>query len=184
MALRRTTAPAEPLLSAADVRFDLRLFDATQDDAIAGFITAATEELDGKDGILGRALVTQQWELTLDRFPNACEFPIPLPPLRSVESITYVDSNGDTQTLDTSVYSVDTASEPGYVHLKYGQTWPATRTQRDAVTVAFTCGYGAADAVPERIKSAVKLKVKDRYDQTQDNREAVERLLFPFRVFG
>lgn len=184
MALRRTTAPAEPLLTPAAVRFDLRLFDAAQDAEIAEFIAAATEELDGKDGALGRALVTQKWELTLSGFPCASEFKIPLPPLQSVESITYVDSNGDTQTLATSVYAVDTASEPGVVSLKYGQAWPATRCQRDAVTVAFTCGYGAAGDVPERIKSAVKLKVKDRYDQAQDNAGAVDRLLFAFRVFG
>lgn len=183
MALRRTTAPATPVLAPDALRFDLRLFDTAQDTAIEGYIADATERVDGKDGILGRALVTQQWELLLDAFPCASVIRIPLPPLVSVQSITYVDTDGATQTLATSVYAVDTASEPGVVSLKYGQTWPSTQCQRNAVTIAFTCGYGTAAAVPERLKSAIKLMVKDRYDQTQDNAAAIDKLLFPFRVF-
>jgi uncharacterized phiE125 gp8 family phage protein len=184
MRLRRTQAPDEAILSAADARADtIRIVDDSQDDTIDALIAAATEAFDGKDGALGRALVTQSWELLLDRFPCACEFAIPLPPLRSVESITYVDTNGDTQTLATSVYAVDTTSEPGVVSLKYGQVWPTTRCQRNAVTIAFTAGYGTGDDVPERVKSAIKLKVADLFYQTQDNAAAVEALVFPFRVF-
>lgn len=184
MALRRTEAPAEPLLSAADARADLRLVDDSQDADIDLKIAAATEYFDGKDGILGRALVTQKWELSMDKFPFGCEFKIPLPPLQSVESITYLDTNGDEQTLATSVYAVDIASEPGVVSLKYGQVWPSTLSQRNAVTVAFTCGYGTADEVPERIKSAVKLKVVDLFEQAEGNGKAIDSLVFGYRVFG
>lgn len=185
MPLRRTEAPAEPLVSAADVRADtIRIVDDSQDDTIDALILAATEHFDGKDGILGRALVTQKWELTLDRFPCASEIKIPLPPLRSVESITYLDTNGDEQTLATTVYAVDTAAEPGVVSLKYGQTWPSTLCQRNAVTIAFTAGYGVAEDVPERVRSAVKLKAADLFYQTQDNDKSIDALVFGLRVFG
>lgn len=183
MRLRRTAAPDTLPLTVDDLRFDLRLVGTTQDADIEGYIADATGRLDGKDGTLGRALVEQSWELLLDRFPCASEIPIPLPPLRSVTSITYVDTDGATQTLATTVYAVDTASEPGVVSLKYGQTWPSTLCQRNAVTIAFTCGYGLSDDVPDPLKSAIKLMVKDRYDQTQDNEAAIARLIFPYRVF-
>lgn len=183
MALRRTAAPDTLPLTVDDLRFDLRLIDTAQDDDIEGYIAAATDALDGAAGALGRALVEQRWELLLDRFPCASEVKIPLPPLRSVESITYIDTAGATQTLATSVYAVDTASEPGVVSLKYGQTWPATQCQRNAVTIAFTCGYGLSDDVPAALKSAIRLAVKDRYDQTTDNEAAIARLIFPYRVF-
>lgn len=190
MALRRTEAPAElPLRVDDSLRLQLRLFDDAEDAIIEAMVAAATEHLDGKDGILGRALIEQSWELLLDSFPCASEIRIPLPPLRSVESITYVDSNGDTQTLATSVYAVDTASEPGVVSLKYGQTWPSTRCQRNAVTIAFTCGYGTSDDVPERLKSAIKLMVGDLYANREAQGEAMVRnatadaLIFPFKVF-
>jgi len=184
MALRRTAAPDELPVSVDDVRFDLRLIDTSQDDAIESYIAAAVEELDGKDGTLGRALVTQSWELILDRFPCASEIKIPLPPLQEVTGITYLDTNGDAQTLATSVYAVDTASEPGVVSLKYGQTWPSTRCQRGAVTIAFTCGYGVSSDVPESIRSAVKLEVADRLEQRSDNAKAIDRLLFRYRVYS
>ena len=184
MRLRRTSAPVEPLLKPEAARADLRIVDESQDDDIALKIAAATEYFDGKDGILGRALIEQSWELLLDRFPCESEIRIPLPPLRSVESITYVDPDGETQTLATSVYAVDTASEPGVVSLKYGQTWPSTRCQRNAVTIAFTCGYGVSDDVPARIKAAVRLKVVDLYEQTEGNGKAIDALAYGYRVFG
>lgn len=191
MALRRTAPPAELPLAAADVRAHLRLVGSAEDADITAMLTAATEQLDGKDGILGRALVTQSWELLLDRFPCDSVIRIPLPPLRSVESITYIDTAGATQTLPTSVYAVDIASEPGAVSLKYGQTWPATLCQRNAVTIAFTCGYGTSDDVPGRLKSAIKLMVGDLFENreasivgaTRVDNPTVDSLLFPFRVF-
>jgi uncharacterized phiE125 gp8 family phage protein len=182
--LRRTAAPDELPVSVDDVRFDLRLIDTSQDAAIESYIAAAVEELDGKDGSLGRALVNQSWELILDAFPCASEIKIPLPPLQEVTGITYIDTNGDEQTLATSVYAVDSASEPGVVSLKYGQVWPATRCQRGAVTIAFTCGYGVCGDVPQSIRDAIKLKVADRLDQQSNNAAAIDRLLFRYRVFS
>lgn len=190
MPLRRTTAPATLPLAVADVRGHVEAIGTVHDEKLEAMLTAIVEQLDGKDGILGRALVTQEWELMLDTFPCASTIKVPLPPLQSVESITYVDTAGATQTLPTSVYAVDIASEPGVVSLKYAQVWPATINQRNAVTIAFTCGYGAAEAVPGRLKAAIKLMVGDLFE----NREAsilgvsrvdnptVDSLLFPFRV--
>jgi hypothetical protein len=62
--------------------------------------------------------------------------------------------------------------------------WPATRCQRGAVTIAFTCGYGVCGDVPQSIRDAIKLKVADRLRQANDNIEAIERLLFRYRVFA
>jgi uncharacterized phiE125 gp8 family phage protein len=191
MALRRTEAPTEVPVTVAEAKANSNITGTSQDDEIEAMIASATEQLDGKDGILGRALCTQEWELLLDAFPCGSEIKVPLPPLQSVESITYVDANGDTQTLATSVYAVDVASEPGVVSLKYGQVWPTTQTQRNAVTIAFTCGYGEAGDVPERIKSAIKLMVGDLFENREaqqtvklENNPSLNRLLFPFRVFA
>ncbi len=184
MRLRMLTAPDELPVTLAEARTHLEIVDTDRDDAISAWIADATGELDGKDGILGRALVTQQWELALDRFPCGSEIGIPLPPLRSVESITYTDTNGDTQTLATSVYAVDTVSEPGVVSLKYGQTWPSTRCERNAVSIQFTAGYGTADDVPETLKSAIKLRVGDRFANRESQATDLSSLIFRFKVFA
>ena len=191
MRLRLIEAPAaaDPVVTLAEARTHLEILDTARDDAIEAWITAATEQLDGRAGILGRALVTQKWELLLDTFPCASTIAIPLPPLRTVESITYVDSDGATQTLATSVYAVDTASEPGVVSLKYAQVWPATRCERNAVSIQFTAGYGAAAVVPERLKSAIKLMVGDLFANREASGDdlkanpALQALIFPFKVF-
>lgn len=114
-----------------------------------------------------RAFITQTWRLSLDCFP--CVIHVPMPPLQSVSSIAYIDSAGDSQTLASSAYQVDTYTEPGRIREAYGYTWPATRTQSNAVTVQFVAGYGAASAVPDTIKTAIKLVAASLYR----NRESV-----------
>lgn len=172
MALTLTTAPEAPLLSLAEARAHCRV-DAWEgsppthedDDELTAYVAAATGELDGRDGWLGRALITQSWSLTLDRFPEGRTIALPLPPLQEVASIVYVDGDGIEQTLASSVYRTVTAAEPGYVELKYQQSWPASRVQKAAVTLSFTAGYGGAAAdVPELIRTYVRWRVAQFYD--------------------
>jgi len=78
---------------------------------------------------------------------------MPLPPLQTVESVVYVDENGDTQTLDPSQYVVDNSEEPARIVPAFGACWPRVQPQPGAVKVAFTAGYGdAADNVPKDLK--------------------------------
>jgi uncharacterized phiE125 gp8 family phage protein len=113
--------------------------------------------------ITNRALITQTWDLYLDAFP-AWELFVPKPALQSVSSISYVDTDGVTRTLATSEYLVDAKSEPGRITPVFGGIWPVTRWQTNAVTVRFVCGYGAANAVPESIKSWMLMRIKTLWD--------------------
>jgi uncharacterized phiE125 gp8 family phage protein len=90
-------------------------------------------------------------------------------PIQTVDSVSYTDSDGATQTLASNQYKVDIVTEPARVVPAYGTTWPATRNEINAVTVQFTCGFGAAAAVPESIKSWIKLQVGAMYE----NRESI-----------
>jgi uncharacterized phiE125 gp8 family phage protein len=65
-----------------------------------------------------------------------------MPPLQSVEEVTYVDADGVLQTLDPSVYQVSTHRRPGQIWLGTGQSWPATKDEREVVTVTFKAGFG------------------------------------------
>ena len=87
-----------------------------------------------------RAFLTQQRRLTLDAFPGCIR--VPRSPLRSVESIRYLDTDGQQQTLDTARYRIDTDSEPGRIVPAWGESWPAARALIASVTVAYTAGYG------------------------------------------
>jgi uncharacterized phiE125 gp8 family phage protein len=111
---------------------------------------------------------------------------MPFPPLVSVTSVKYVDTTGVTQTWDPTLYQVSAPSGPraerGRVQPAYGQAWPVTRDQMDAVIVRFTCGYGAdGDTVPQMLRRAILLIAGDWYQSREgtivsDTRMTVEEL--------
>jgi len=112
-----------------------------------------------------RAFITQTWDDKRDGFPCEDNFlELPLAPLISLTSVTYVDPAGVTQTLSASLYTVDAPvgpkARPGRVVLAYGQVWPSTRDVVNAVVVRFVAGYGAAAAVPSLIKTCLKEHVR------------------------
>lgn len=142
--------------------------NTTDDPLIARLITSARLQAEQE---LQRALITQTLDMVLDGFPRQSPYEIKLPPLSSVTSIAYVDTDGATQTLSASKYAVDAASKPARIAPAYGESWPSTRTQNNAVTVRFVAGYGAATAVPACIKQWMLLAINTLYDQ----REALAR---------
>lgn len=89
-------------------------------------------------------------------------------PVVSVDALTYTDTDGNTQTLAANQYKVDPTSEPARVVPAYGTTWPATRNEIAAVSVQYTCGFGTAAAVPEAIKSWIKLRIGAMYENREE----------------
>ena len=166
-------------------------------DLVESLVKTARQHLEGRDGWLGRAFVTQQWKLTLDSFPgchsrNGVIIHVPLPPLQSVDSITYIDTSGTTQTLDAADYQVDKTSVPARIAPAYGKTWPSTLNQLATVNITFTAGYGNASAVPEPIKQAMLLLIGHFYEHREavsptamaELPMAVMALCAPFRTFA
>lgn len=119
----------------------------------------------------GRALITQTRDLYLDQWPCGLD-PIYLPgaPLIAISAITYLDTDGATQTLSSSVYRASIYREPGVVMLAHQQSWPAVRYVIDTIKVRYTCGYGSTAAtVPEPLKHAMLLLIGHWFE----NREGV-----------
>ena len=73
--------------------------------SITSLVTAITAHLDGADGILGRALAPQTWELVEPAFP-AKAISLPLPPLIAVESVKYLDQAREEQTVAPDKYRI------------------------------------------------------------------------------
>jgi uncharacterized phiE125 gp8 family phage protein len=171
------TGPADEPVTLEAVKAHLAVDADDFDDQIAGYIASVRAYLDGRDGILGRAIIAQTWDLKLRCFPAVIE--LPLPPLQSVTSITYIDANGDTQTLSPSGYQVSGigGSQRGCIAPAYGERWPSIRDVPEAVTVRFVAGYpddggeppDPAANVPPAIKQAVMEMVADLWA----NRETV-----------
>jgi len=156
MSRKLVTPPdaADPVITSSEAMDHARVDEEIERPKLAGLVETATKSA---EVFTERRFVEQTWRLKRDCFQEVIE--LPFPPLISVESIKYIDTNGTEQTLDPSVYTVDTDSEPGRVFLAYDQSWPSIRSERQAVRVEFKCGYGAAADVPPTIKHAIKLLV-------------------------
>ena len=158
------TASEEPL-GVDEAKDHLRVAaDITDENAyIQSLVYAARQHVEQRTG---KALLTQTWELRLDRFP--CEIRLPRPPLQSVTSIKYVDTNGTEQTLATTEYQVDAYEEPARIREAYSKTWPTTRGQMNAVTIRYVAGFTAiGDPRLEPYRAAIKLLVAEMYEHRE-----------------
>lgn len=153
-ALSLVTAPTTEPVTVDDFKSHSRI-DADEEDAstITGYLKASRKLV---ETYLRRQLITATYRFSLDRFPCDC-IELPLPPVQSVSALAYVDSDGTTQTWDSSNYRLDTYSEPARIEPAYNVSWPTIRCVSNAVNVTFVCGYGAAGAVPDTIKTAIKI---------------------------
>lgn len=167
-----STAPTEALIEASTLASHLRLGSLTTEyDLLDLYIEAATGALQDE---LGISLLTQTLELRLDCFP-AYEIRLPratpgrdVASIQSVTSVTYLDSEGASQTLATSEYVVDSYRKPqARIVVAESAVWPITDGQPNAVTVTYEAGHDAPDTVPAELRSAVLLAAGDLYEHRE-----------------
>ena len=156
----RTVDPTSTPISLSDLKDHLRIYDTTEfDSQLTNVLNAAILQV---ERATGRALITQTWEMRLDKFSKSIK--VPHPPLQSVTSIQYQDVNDAQQTLGTSYYTVDTSSQPGRIVEAYNYSYPDTYSDIDAVLITFVAGYGDAEDVPEPLKFAIRFFAEKMWD--------------------
>lgn len=179
-ALVLVLAPAQEPVTLVEMRLHLKIdSDITADNALISALIEAARR--SAEVFTQRVFITQTWDLFLDTFPGASNslflraprsdlIELPKAPLQSVTTITYVDNNGNTQTLvEDTDFTVDSNSEPGRILPIVGSFWPATQSVMNAVKVRFIAGYGDAETdVPEDIKAAIKVMVGGWYNTRED----------------
>ncbi len=153
----RTAPPATVPLTESEMKSHARVDFSNEDALAAVYVASAVEHLDGRAGLLGRALITQTWEVSLDKFPEDV-IRLPLGPAQSVTDVAYYDADNAEQTLASSTYRLHHDARGPYLRRVYGAEWPETYDRDDAVTVTWQAGYGdAATDVPEAIRQAIRL---------------------------
>lgn len=188
MALLLITAPTSEPVSLDEQKTHLRI-DGDYDDAyIASCIIAARQWIEGQTH---RAMMAQTWDYTIDcGWPtrnglHQIDYPInPVAVQASpvVDVITYVDTDGATQTLAASQYTVVARTNNSYVVPAYGISWPSVRNVPNAITVRFVAGYAT---LPEELKRSVMILAAYYYENretTINAPPAVEALISPFRA--
>ena len=203
-ALSLLLGPTEEPVSLEEAKAHCRVDLADDDTLIEDLIVAARETLELETA---RSFLTTQWAMGIDRFPgcgygqpflnwhtsgvrsNRQQIALPRSPVQSVDSITYLDTDGAEQTLSTDVYGVK-LSEPAKIYLKPYQPWPSTYDVPGAVTINFTAGWQDTTEVPAGLKAAIRLLVGHYNEQREATIErsiqeiplGVERLLWLYRV--
>jgi uncharacterized phiE125 gp8 family phage protein len=190
MALALVTDATEEPVSLDELKDHLRL-DIDDDDAyLAGCVTAARQWVEGQTK---RNILVKTWDYSIDyEWPwsgSSHRIELPLNPVKSIAgtspevfSITYVDTDGVSQTLAQSQYTLVNRSHHSYIVPAYDVEWPDVRCVPNAITVRFQSGDG--DNIPQQLHRAIMVLAGYFYEvrETASNVPmAVESLISPWR---
>jgi uncharacterized phiE125 gp8 family phage protein len=149
-----TTAPDGEPISLQALKAYLRIPYAVDDYLLEAILMPAARE--AVEAASRRQLMLASVTMKLDAFPaNNGEITCPRPPLSSVTSINYINGDGTSTLLSSSLYQVDASSTPGRIMPSYGNSWPSTRGQMNAVSIVYVAGYATEAAVPAGLKTAI-----------------------------
>lgn len=151
--------PTSEPITLAEAKANLRQVFNDEDVDIARMIRAARQMAEER---LNRALMPQTLAFAADALCGSLR--VPRPPLRQLDSLTYVDADGIAQVLPGSAYLVDGFVDPPMISAAYNTPWPTTRAQAGAVTVQYQAGYADAASVPEPIRQWMLLAINAFYE--------------------
>ncbi len=156
-----TVAPAAEPLTTADAKAHLRVDHSDDDTLIAANVAAARAHVEARTGT---RLYTQTVSMKAESWDDLESLPVA--PIQSITSVSYVDTGGTTITLSTDYYEARLFGlEPGLA-LKFAQSWPPMQ-DRSLLTVVAVVGYGAAGTQPVEAIHAIKLIVGDMYEHRE-----------------
>ena len=207
---KRIVPPTEPVVSLALMQQHLNLDlngsppSHPDDDLIMSYVEAATNDMEGEDGWIGRSLAPQRWRIGYRAFPSVCDknpdaaLFLPYPPIVSVDSVRYSDGAGTLSTLTEGVdFEVNLDGDPhAWICPLYGKSWPTTADRNVSVVVEFTAGFDAsalpANPIPAAIRQYVMLHAALMYQHreielTNAQLQPIDNFLSAakrFRVYG
>jgi uncharacterized phiE125 gp8 family phage protein len=189
------TAPAQEPIELDGLKRHSRI-DTTEDDPyLTLLITACRQHI---EAITGRALITQTLELQLDEWQDD-DVPILLtPPLQSVSSVKYLDTEGVEQTIASPNYTVHA---PSGIDCSHGRLvnianfcWPPALGSPGAIRIRHVSGYGPDSAnVPGPLRQSMLWLAAHLYERrepvtdSQDLREVpltLRYMLSPYRLYN
>lgn len=167
-----TDATAEPVgIDELKVYLRLQATYEDEDDLLTRWIREARKEAENKTR---RCCLPQTWKLFLNEFESTMIIPrAPLSTKATDVVITYLDSvSGQSTTLPSTYYTIDSDSEPGRIRLAYGSDWPEVYPVENAVQVQFVAGYPLdtvataqdEDTCPDGIETWIMMRVAQKYE--------------------
>ena len=150
MSLTLLTPPAEEPLTLADAKAFAKIETSDDDTLVQALIVAARLHV---EAATRRLLVTQSWRLALSAISTDGVVVIPVAPVQAVVAMRLRDKAGGTLLVDPAAYSGDLAAAPAALTVK------ASIPAGGRLEIDLALGYGAAGAVPEPLRLALRLRV-------------------------
>ncbi len=179
------TAPAAEPLSLDEAKAFLRVEHDAEDETIAALVAGARIHIEAQTR---RALITQAWRLTLDRWPDDGRLTVRPAPLRELTAARVYDFNNVAHAIDLQAFVSDmAASALSFV------PWamPAPGRLAAGIELDVTLGYGdVASDVPEPLRQAIRLLTAHWYDNRGVSGPAtvlpatVSALIAPYRMLS
>lgn len=170
--LEVTETGTEPV-SLADLKDQSRIDTGNPDeDAVMSIFGQAARRL--VEQMTNRAIVAQTRVLRLSSFPDADRqfFELPGGYIRSVASITWLDTVGDQTAFTGFQADIGTQRGTGRVHLAPDESWPGTVAARGLpVAVTYEAGYDPAASppvpVPQEIGVLIRMIAADMFENRE-----------------
>jgi len=158
-----TSEPSCKPVTIAEAKRQLRVDTSADDSVIERLIRTARKTVERRANV---SLITQTRKVYFDEWHEVLQ--LPYGPVQSVSSIEYVDTDGTTETVDSSTYRVDLTSRVPRITEAYGEVWPTKRSVTNSAWVTYTAGWGDnPDDVPEEARAAVFALVTHWYEYRQ-----------------
>ena len=155
--------PPEPIVTPEDVGGN------AGDQMLMALIQAATEEIDGPTGWVGRCFGPQTLELTLN-CGLTHSTSLPCPPIIGILSVAYTDANGEDHPLPEADYGLVSNA----LTMRWGSGIPTlidSWEYSSPLKIRYRAGYDGETTgpVPERARQAVILAVRNMQALSAEN---------------
>lgn len=159
--------PSDEPLDVQEAMQHLRLTDTAHDEEVMRLVAAARDFCERQTRRTLRVDVTRV--LTTDSWPCS-GLALDWPPLRSVTSVKYYDTDGAQQTLASSNYRLELSTDgKGRLHWDDDADLPSIDARHDAIAVTFVTGYADNDSIPRTAVQAIKAKLTELWGDATDN---------------
>lgn len=175
-AAKQTAPPSAEPVSVAEVKAHVYVDHVDDDGEIAMLVAAARDHVERYCNL---KIATQTVVAKCDGFDDL--WYLPFGPIQTITSVKYVDTDGNEQTIDPSVYELRADDLDASIVTQFGKSWP---TRRAGSRISVTAVVGFTD-LPPAIKHALLLLVavgfKDREAQGMGTISTADALLSNFR---
>lgn len=159
----------------------LRIDGSDLDLDITQAIKGITDDI---EHITQRSLINRTLRLRMDGFPQRIR--LECPPVVSISSIKFYDTDNVLQELSEADYEVEASQDSiGYIVPLTGCSWPNTYRRSNAVIVEWIAGHGAShEDIPDGIKEYMLAQLAIQLTPGLSGDLQLSRKLDRFKVYG